>query len=93
MSNFVKQLLAPIYLLYYVILYIMTETDYDNVHKYTVSSVTNCMGVITALFFQFVLLKLGIEISTVVVVLVSYIGVAYARSKEKGEEDECFEQV
>ena len=93
MSNFVKQLLAPMYLLYYVILYIMTETDYDNVHKYTVSSVTNCMGVITALFFQFVLLKLGIEISTVVVVLVSYIGVAYARSKEKGEEDECFEQV
>ena len=90
MSNFVKQLLAPIYLLYYVILYIMTETDYDNVHKYTVSSVTNCMGVITALFFQFVLLKLGIEISTVVVVLVSYTGVAYAR---KGEEDECFEQV
>ena len=91
MSNFVKQLLAPIYLLYYVILYIMTETDYDNVHKYTVSSVTNCMGVITALFFQFVLLKLGIELYTVVVVLVSYTGVAYARSK--GEEDECFEQV
>ena len=79
MSNFVKQLLAPIYLLYYVILYIMTETDYENVHKYTVSSVINCMGVITALFFQFVLLKLGIEISTVVVVLVSYTGVAYAR--------------
>ena len=79
MSNFVKQLLAPMYLLYYVILYIMTETDYENVHKYTISSVTNCMGVITALFFQFVLLKLGIEISTVVVVLVSYTGVAYAR--------------
>lgn len=91
MSNFVKQLLAPMYLLYYVILYIMTETDYENVHKYTVSSVTNCMGVVTALFFQFILLRLGIEISTVVVVLVSYTGVAYARSK--GEEDDCVEQV
>lgn len=91
MSNFVKQLLAPIYLLYYVILYIMTETDYENVHKYTVSSVTNCMGVVTSLFFQFILLRLGIEISTVVVVLVSYTGVAYTRLK--GEEDDCVEQV
>lgn len=91
MSNFVKQLLAPMYLLYYVILYIMTETDYENVHKYTVSSVTNCMGIITALFFQFILLRLGIEINTVVVALVSYIGVAYARSK--GEEDDRVEQV
>lgn len=92
MSNFVKHLLAPMYLLYYVILYIMTETDYDNVHKYTVSSVTNCMGVITALFFQFVLLKLGIEMSTFIVVLVSYTGAAYARSKGE-EENGCAEQV
>lgn len=91
MSNFVKQLLAPIYLLYYVILYIMTETDYENVHKYTVSSVTNCMGVITSLFFQFILLRLGIELNTAFIVVVSYTGVAYARSK--GEEDDCFEQV
>ena len=92
MSNFVKHLLAPMYLLYYVILYIMTETDYDNVHKYTVSSVTNCMGVITALFFQFVLLKLGIEMSTFIVVLVSYTGAAYAQSKGE-EENGCAKQV
>lgn len=92
MSNFVKHLLAPMYLLYYIILYIMTETDYENVHKYTVSSVTNCMGVITALFFQFVLLKLGIEMSTFIVVLVSYTGAAYVRSKGE-EKNDCAEQV
>lgn len=87
MEPFLKRLLAPIYLLYHVILYIMIETEYEEVHKYIVTSVINCIGVIVALFIQFLLQRLGIELNTFVVVVVAYVLVSWAQ-KEESDDDQ-----
>ena len=88
MQKFLKNLLAPIYLLYYVVLYVMVGGSYKNVHNYTVSSVINCTGVIVMLFIQFLLNKLSLEVNTLLVVISGYVLFSWARLETDKEEEE-----
>ena len=90
MQKFLKNLLAPAYLLYYVVLYVMMGGSYKNVHWYTVRSVINCTGVIVMLFVQFLLNKLSLEVNTLLVVISGYVLFSWARleTDETNEEEE-----